>query len=282
MRCIWLLVAFSLFAFAEDKPTLSLVDVAVHDYEDSAPVAASYPFHSGEMVYLSFRIAGYQIKETEDTSHIQLSYEIEARDGAGRPLSAAKAGKIDAELEPEDKKWLPKVRYSVQLPSVADAGTYIMRIAVRDEVAGTTATRDVPIKVESRKVEASDSLAVREFRFLRSDKDSDVVIPGSSFRAGDTVWARFDLTGYKFGEKNRYQIRYGVALVDANGKVLFHKPDAASDSEESYYPKRYVTGTLNLKLDKTIRPGEYTLVLTASDEVGKQSIEERHTFPVEK
>lgn len=282
MRCVWILAAFSLIAAGQKKPILALSGVTLQDYEDSAAVAASYAFHSGEIVYLSFRIGGYQIKETEDTSHIQLSYEIAAHDSAGRLVSAAKQGKIDTELAPEDKKWLPKVRYSVQLPPVADGGTYSIHVTVRDEVAGSSAELDVPFTVEARSVAVSETLVVRNFRFLRSERDTDLVLEGSSFRPGDTVWARFDLTGYKFGEKNRYQIRYGIALVDAGGKVIFEKPDAASESDEPFYPKRYVTGTLNLKLDKTIIPGDYTLILTATDAVGSQTVEERHKFPVEK
>ena len=50
---------------------------------------------------------------------------------------------------------------------------------------------------------------------------------------------------------------------------------------ESFYPKRYVAGILSLKLDPDIAKGEYTIVVTVRDQVGKQQYQSRHSFRVE-
>jgi len=121
----------------------TLVNIAFHDYEDGPPLLAGRDFSNGATVHLSFQIAGFKIHETEDENRIKLSYKIEAIDSANRPLADPKTGKIDTDLAPEDKKWTPKVRYSVQVPEGAESGQYIIRIAVNDEVADTTSTTDI-------------------------------------------------------------------------------------------------------------------------------------------
>ena len=32
------------------------------------------------------------------------------------------------------------------------------------------------------------------------------------YQPGDTLWAKFDITGYKFGENNRFSVDYGLAI----------------------------------------------------------------------
>src|SRR2546423_614013 len=131
------LVALIACALIAATPGPALVTIAFHDYEDGPPLPAGRDFANGSTVYLSFQIAGFKIKETEDENRIKLSYKIEALDSANRPLAEPKTGKIDTDLAPEDKKWKPKVRYSVQVPEGAESGQYIIRVAVNDEFAET-------------------------------------------------------------------------------------------------------------------------------------------------
>ena len=92
------------------------------------------------------------------------------------------------------------------------------------------------------------------------------------------MWARFEITGYKLAAKNRLHVEYGVSVLRPSGEVLYSEPNAASEKDESFYPKRYVLGILSLKLDPDIALGEYTIVVAARDQIGGQQYETRHPF----
>jgi hypothetical protein len=259
---------------------LAIVNPVIHEYEDGPIVGSRYAFRGGETVHLSFQISGY--KATEEPDLVHLTYQISAADPSGRPLGPSKEGKIDAELAPEDKRWTPKVRYSLTLPAIPEPGRSVLKITVDDKVANTTAALEIPIQVESQVIEPSSGLTLRNFRFLRGESDSQPLLPGSPYHPGDTVWARFEVTGYAFGPQNHYEVRYGVSLLDDKGKILFTEPNAAAEKDESFYPKAFVPGVLNLRLDKTIRSGEYTLLIRLTDAVANQTYDSPHTFRVEK
>ncbi len=261
---------------------LSAVNVQLHDYEDSPPVPASQAFRASETVYLSFQISGFQ--PTED-DHIQLSYEIVATDPAKRPLGPPKSGKIEAELAPEDKKkgklWMPKIRYQIQLPVTPAPGAYGFQLQLTDKINGAKYSVDIPFQVIAAAIAPADALTLRNFRFLRSESEKDRLPESGAFRPGDSVWARFDITGYKFGPGNRYEVKYGLALRDAAGKPLFSNPEAAQDKSESFYPRTFIPGAFSINLDKDIKPGDYTLVVFLSDPLGNQAVESAYVFRVE-
>lgn len=258
---------------------LSIVNSQLHDYEDGPRVSEQYKFRAGEPVFLSFQIENY--KATDD-AQIHLTYEIRAVDPHNRSLAPPETGEIKVQLAPEDKDWRPKVRYRVQIPPIPEPGEYTVIVNLDDKVAGTKLSRKLQFQVESKEIAGNEGLAVQNFRFLRSEEARDAMPAGSAYRPGDTLWARFDITGYRFGGKNRYDVSYGVALRNEGGEILFSEPKAASASEESFYPKQYAPGILSLNLDKNIRPGTYTVVLTVEDAVGGQKIETGHPFFVEK
>jgi hypothetical protein len=95
------------------------------------------------------------------------------------------------------------------------------------------------------------------------------------------MWARFDIIGFKYGDGNAVDVSYGVTLLAPGGKVLWSQPDAAFDKSQSFYPKRYVPGAMSLNLQPNIRPGEYTMVVTARDQIGNQTCESREVFRIE-
>jgi hypothetical protein len=74
---------------------------------------------------------------------------------------------------------------------------------------------------------------------------------------------------------------YGISVVAPNGKVLFTQDKAAEEKSSSFYPKAYVPGSMNLSLQSNIRPGHYTIVITAHDQTGKQTCEAKADFTIE-
>ena len=87
------------------------------------------------------------------------------------------------------------------------------------------------------------------------------------------MWAKFDITGFKYGEKNKIDVSYVTSVIAPTGKVLWTQPEPAVERSESFYPKRYVPAAMGINLQKTIRPGEYTIAVQVKDGVGGQKYE---------
>jgi len=187
---------------------------------------------------------------------------------------------VDTTLDPEDKNWMPKVRRTIAVPPASPTGQYAIQILVEDRVAQTRAVHKAVFHVKGHTIEASETLVVRNFHFFRGEEDH-APLDHAAYRPGDALWARFDITGYKLGEKNAFEVAYGVAVLRANGESMFRQADLAVEKQESFYPRRYVPAALSLNLEKDLRPGHYTLVVLVTDKTGVQTAESRHAFTVE-
>lgn len=276
---VGLAVLAAVVTLAADKK-LSIEHLSVAQSEDGTPVPTDFRFAPGDVIFFSCQIAGYTKRAKEDEHQIDLTYQIEARDPKGVLIIPVENGKVASNLSAEDKDWLPKIRHTIALPPLADAGQYRITIQVKDSFGNSEAEASVPFVIESREVAPGDTLVVRNFRFLRSEEDKEPLqIP--AYRAGDTVWARFDMTGYKLGEKNHFDVEYGLKVLRPTGETTYEQPHAAEEKSESFYPQRYTPGVLSLTLPHDLKPGEYTIVLTVRDNVGNQTFETRQKFAVE-
>ena len=187
---------------------------------------------------------------------------------------------IGEQLSAQDKNWMPIVRDSIQLPPIVLQGTYHLRVTVQDAISKQEAKSDIAFEVQGKRVEPSETLIARDFRFLAGEKDRDPMVQ-AVYRPGDSVWARFEIAGFRYGANNLVNVSYGVSLTGPDGKTLFSQPQAAAEEGESFYPKPYVPGALGFNLDKKIKPGEYTVILTLRDEIGAQTDESRHSFSIQ-
>ncbi len=255
---------------------LAVINAAIEQIEGGPGLPASFEHVPGEIFFFSFQVQGYQPAQ----DRIHLRWRIEVLDPAGIPVVEPFERPLEAELAPQDKEWKPKARQEIALPALAPSGTYKIAVKVADEVAKTTATHEVPFIVRGRSVPPSDKLVLRNFAFYRSEEATQP-LPKPAYRPGDALWARFDITGYKYGPGNRVDVAYGIAVLNAEGKQLWAQAEAAAERSESFYPKPYVPGAMSLSLDSDIRPGQYAIVVTAKDAVGNQTYEEKFTFSVE-
>ncbi len=263
------------------EPKLAIVEVALHQYDGGPPVGSGFEFFPGDTLFLTFRISGFKTVEQEDEDHLWLAYRVEAFDPEGLPIRKPEEGRIATVLTYQDKKqkWMPLVRYEAPVPPTAPSGEYRIAIHVEDLNAKTSADLERTFRVRGRDVEPSRTLVIRNFHFYRTET-SMRPLRNPVYRPGSSVWARFDITGYAFGENNRFSVDYGVKVLRANGKVLFEQPVAATEEEESFYPQRHVQGGLSLNLTPDLAPGEYTLIVAVRDHIGDQTYEEQHTFTV--
>lgn len=264
-------------AGAEQGKAFTIQRVILHQSEDGPAVTENYVWMPGETVFLSFLMSGYKGGAGDK---IALSYQIDAVDPQGVKLIETVTGKVDGELAAEDKDWLPKVRGTIPVPPLADTGDYKILIRARDEGSGASSEKEVSFHVRGREVEPSDHLVVRNFRFLRGEGDKAPLTP-AVYHAGEPVWARFEITGYRLGEKNRYEVEYGISVLKASGEAIYSQPQAAVEQNQSFYPKRYVPGEFNLNTRPDTKPGEYTILLTVKDNVGGQASESKYGFRIE-
>ena len=122
-------------AAAEAPPALGLANLDLLDRRDGFAIPANSRFLPGETIHVYFQIDGYQV---DRDYRISLNYEMRALDPDGRSFFEAEGGNIEVELAPQDKDWMPVVRYSPRIPDHAGGGTYSIQIVVRDRLAGAT------------------------------------------------------------------------------------------------------------------------------------------------
>jgi hypothetical protein len=186
---------------------------------------------------------------------------------------------ISSEVLPQDEEWQPKIELAVPTPPLVPPGAYKIVVKVDDLEAKTSAELAVPFRMRGPVVEPSAKLVVGAFRFYTAE-DSAEPMPKAAYHVGDDLWAKFDITGFKYGANNKVDISYAVSILSATGAVLWKQPEPALEQSESFYPKPYVQASMNLNL-KTVKPAEYTMLIQVKDAVGNQTCEIRQTFTVQ-
>ena len=258
-------------------PALQIVRPAISQMDGGAPDPPGFEHAEGETLHFSCRIAGYS-KTPEEKIH--LAYSVQAFDPKGVPLAEIYKNELSDEVSPQDKEWQPKIATEIGLPPLAPSGAYKIVVQVQDLVAKANAELTVPFQVRARDVAPSDTLVVRNFRFFRGEDDQQA-IEKAIYRPGDGVWAKFDIIGFKYGEKNKIDVSYVTTVIAPSGKVLWTQPEPATEQTESFYPRRYVAASMGINLTSTIRPGEYTISVQVKDAVGGQTSDSKYTFTVE-
>lgn len=257
-------------------PALQIVRPAISQMDGGTPDPPGFEHVAGETIFFSCRVSGFA--RTEDQK-IRLAYSVQAFDPKGVPAVEKYSSDITEELTPQDKDWLPKIEAGLALPPLAPPGEYKVVVKVEDLVAKVSTELATPFRVRGKAVEPSDTLTIRNFRFLRAENEVQPMAK-AAYKAGDELWARFDITGYKYGEKNKIDVSYLVSILSAGGKVLWTQETPALDQSESFYPKPYVPAVMSLDL-KTVKPAEYIMAVQVKDAVGGQTYEAKQNFSVQ-
>lgn len=276
-----ILIAMACVAAASGQPPqagsrLAVVQTVLHDRQESAPqIPPGYKYVAGELMYLSFRIGGYQVKNDK----VDLRWQLVATDPEGLLLWEPLSGAVREEVTHNDESWLPKVEQSLALPPQLFPGKYKLKIRIADELAQVATEKEIEFDVGGRALPAVDKLTILNAAFYRSEDDRHPMDP-VVYKPGDSVFVRFELAGFRLGEKNRYDVEYGIRVLRPSGKVLYEEPKAAAESESPYYPKRLMLGGLSINLTPDLTPGEYTMAITAKDNTGQQTASESVKFSV--
>ena len=267
-------------ALAAQPKKLVIERMGLHQFEDGPLLDASYELAPGETAYFTCRVTGYQVEKHEDIQRVKLAWQMQALDPRGVLIEKPKSGRIEDRILPQDKNWTPKVTASFTVPPFAPGGLYRIAVTVTDESNQAAVPAELVFHVTGRNVAPSDTLITRNFQFLHNENDT-AGMREPVYHPGERLWARFDITGYKFAENNRFLVKYGLAVLNAQGTQLFSQPEAASETDQSFYPQRYVPGLLSLSLNAGVARGSYTLAITIQDEIGNQTWEDRQAFRVE-
>jgi len=272
-----LLILTILPALLSAVPALEIVSPILSQMDGGAPDPPGFEHGAGEVIFFSCRVAGYTKSPDEQ---IQLRYSVQAFDPQGVPLDEIYQNEMKVEWSPKDKNWQPKIATSLELPPLAPPGAYKILVKVEDVLAKSNAELAFPFQVRGHAVEASDALVVRNFRFFHDENGTQPLDKGL-YHPGQGVWARFDITGFKYGEKNKVDVSYLTTVLAPSGKVLWTQPEPATEQTQSFYPKRYVPASMGISLTPTIHPGEYTIDVTVKDAISGQSCESKYTFTVQ-
>ena len=256
---------------------LEVVRPIIAQSDGGVAVPRGYEHVAGETLFFSCRVAGYA-KTPEEKVHV--TYSLQPFDPKGVPLTEIYKNEMVTDVTPQDKAWMPKISTEIQIPPLVGAGTYKILVNIEDLVANTKAELSVPFIVRSKTVEPSETLTVRNFQFFRGEDDPQPM-PKAVYRAGDAVWTKFDVIGFKYGDKNHIDVSYVPSVISPSGKVLWRQDKPEVEQSESFYPKRYMAASMGINLLAKTTPGQYTIAVTITDAVGKQTYETKQTFTVE-
>lgn len=262
--------------------SLAIVDAGVQESEDSPFAPSDYRFLPGDYVYFTFQITGFEIRSLNrgEVRKISLNYDVRPEDANGIPLTASSSGSIETELSPEDKHWTPKRRASFLLPSFIGAGDFHIHVVVKDAIAKTEISKDFAFRVGGLEVKRTNSIEIETFQFFRNEND-DQPLDLAAYAPGDTVYARFEMVGFKTGPQNGYHLSYGVTVLGPDGKPFLQAPHAAELADATFYPAQYLPGALSITTSSSSTRGEYIAILTVRDLIANTNYEIKKAFSLE-
>jgi hypothetical protein len=273
----WVTIAALAVAIPLSAQTLKVTHAVVSQSEDGPAAGKGVEFQPGDSAFFSFQVENYR---SGITGKVQLTGHTQAFDTWGTPIIPRDEEMIGTTLAEEDKNWKPKMRLQFQIPSIAPAGSYTIRFDAVDQQSHQMAEGELAFTVAGKPVEKVSSLAIHNVGFYRSQEDESP-LKTIAYRAGDMLWVRFDIFGYRYGDQNSIDVGYDVAVLGPDGKELFAQENAAVEKSQAFYPQPWVPSGFNLELKTGMSPGVYTLVLTARDAVGSQTSVEKAQFRIE-
>lgn len=257
---------------------LRVSDLIISQLEDGPPIPVGQKMVSGETGYFRFSAQGFR---TLESGRVQLTGHAQVFDPAGVAIMPVDEVAIATSLRDEDKDWKPFLKFQFQLPPISRPGMYKIKYEVTDDQTKKKASGQGTFDVAGKDVPSSPTLVIRGLGFYRT-ADEEIPLRIPAYRSGDSVWIKFDATGYKYGEQNAIDVSYDVAVSFADGnKPLFSQPDAAGEKSQAYYPQPWVPGAFSLTLQPNMKLGDYNVEITARDAVGNQTAKAIATFKVE-
>jgi hypothetical protein len=217
-------------------------------------------------------------KSPEEQIHIK--YSVQAFDSKGVAVSEALENDMKEEVGPQDKEWMPKIETQIVLPDTLLSGKYKIVVKAEDLIAKASTEGVVPFDLKSRDVAPSSTPVVRNFRWYHSEDEANPMRQ-PVYHAGESMFMKYDVTGFKYGPANKVDVSCVASLVLASGKVIWTQPEPATEQSEGFYPKPYFSVEFGISLQKNFQPGTYTMAVAVKDNVGKTTYEGKFNFTVQ-
>ena len=270
----------ALFA-AQAAAQPAIRDFVFRQFEGGPAWDSRQTARSGENLVFSFSISGLKIFETDnEEKKVRYEWTVQALDPKGIVLAEPLSGKQDAEILPEDKDWVPKVSGTIKLPDFLPPGSFHLAVSVRDTVANASAKGEFPFPVSGPSILSLDRFTIHDVRFFREESSTEPISP-VAYRPGDTIWIRFQMSGFQRDSSKEVHLRYGYELKNPAGKVVFSQPDALEERKSYFYPPAYLPAFLSFTPDSKVPRGEYAVILTAQDSVSGQQAQSEQKFRIE-
>src|SRR5258708_12878735 len=132
---------------SQSQSKLAVARMELHQYEDGPVLAASYEFLPGETAWFSCRMSGFKIETKDEDRFVKLAWDMRVTDPQGVLVEAPRSGRVEDQLQPEDKTWQPKFLANFQVPPFAVGGVYKIQVTVKDDLAAAHANRTLDFSV---------------------------------------------------------------------------------------------------------------------------------------
>lgn len=276
-----LLACFGTLFASQAVAQPAIRDFVFRQFEGGPAWDVGQTVRAGDNLVFSFSIGGLKTFETDnEEKKIRYEWTAQALDPKGMALAEPLSGKQEAEILPEDKDWIPKVSGMVKLPDFLPGGAFRLSVSVRDAVANTSSKSEFSFPVTGPSISAPDRFAIENVRFVREESSTEPISP-IVYRPGDTVWIRFQMSGFQGNTSKEIHIRYGYELKNPAGKVVFSQPEALEERRSYFYLPAYLPALLSFTPDSKVPRGEYAVILTAQDAVSGQQAQSEQRFRIE-
>ena len=262
---------------AAEPVGLRLEDPAFRQFEDGPPFQQAY--RPGEQVFFDLRVAGYGRTEGENPA-LKLTWTFRGLDAESHLLEPAVSGQLESALAAQDTDYRPRVRVGLTVPTFALDGQYRITLKLTDEVASKSVEGSFLFRVRGKQLAQGAPLEASNWRFLRQEDDvNPLTLP--VYRPGTEVWLRFDLQGYRLSSRHGFSVNYGVTVTGPDGKQFLKQDPAATESQQPFYPQRYVPATFVIQLTPKTFVGEYRVAIVVRDLESKMEGTVTRVFRVE-
>lgn len=231
-------------------------------------------FEPGKEAFLQFRLGPVA---SNKQGHVDTQVNFVVKDSQGRPL-----------LEPvllELKEPFPgggngrgelPINFKLRLPAYVEGGDYIIEVVAIDRLGKQEIQDKIPFQVKGPKIPKGASLGVQDYRF----RGEEGVKAEPDYRPGETVYSKFNVLGFKLGEKNDVKLRLSLLVLDQKGQILLDRPNLLSIAEGFFYPPSYFPVNTRVNLAPGASAGNYTLNYSLHDEVAGTQMKFEKEFRV--
>jgi hypothetical protein len=135
----------------------------------------------------------------------------------------------------------------------------------------------VPVRVRGEAIQSSAPLGVQQLEYANTPNGP--WFPRRVFGLKRPIHVRYKVAGFQVSPENEVWVEQDWTILDAEGNVIVHQPNAAVHQEKNFYATRFLRSVFELRLEDP-KPGAYTFRIDIRDRIGGQSVSHDSEFTV--